>query len=106
MRFPFSVKLSFGMGALTTPGDLARTLRKLYIASDWEQTTAMRQDQGLVSENVTCQKLAPTYGALTVMEVGIFSQRSGPYPEVQRCYAEAAALAANAGAIAAVSVYS
>ena len=38
MRFPFSVKLIFGMGEVTTPGEQARLLVKLYLASVPEET--------------------------------------------------------------------
>jgi hypothetical protein len=38
VRFPFSVKLIFGIGEVTTPGKQARPLAKLYLASAPEET--------------------------------------------------------------------
>ena len=38
MRFPFRVKLIFGIGAITTPSERARLLAELYIACAPEQT--------------------------------------------------------------------
>jgi hypothetical protein len=38
VRFPFSVKLIFGIGEVTTPGKQAKPLVKLYLASVPEET--------------------------------------------------------------------
>ena len=46
MRFPFKVKLIFGIGAVTTPSGQSRPLAKVYIASVTEQTAPFLEAPG------------------------------------------------------------
>ena len=46
MRFPFNVKLIFGIGAVTVPSGQARPLAKVYIASATEQTAPFLEAPG------------------------------------------------------------
>ena len=46
MRFPFNVKLIFGISAVTVPSGQARPLAKVYIASALEQTAPFLEAPG------------------------------------------------------------
>ena len=45
MRFPLSVKLRFGIGPVTAPGEQASPLHQLYIASVLEETAPFQGNQ-------------------------------------------------------------
>jgi hypothetical protein len=46
VRFPFNVKVIFGIGAVTTPSGQSRPLAKVYIASATEQTAPFLEAPG------------------------------------------------------------